>query len=156
MKIPKGDVAQMVERSLSMRELRKIESWSSLFKRCGSHGVRKVKKFNVALLVKWCWQLKTERGGLWRQVLTHKYEEVRGEIDLGGKKASTWWKDIDSISKGLFNEIDNWFEKRLFRKLGSREDSLFWDDPLLGEGGGVLEGRVGARDVSCLLGRRNC
>ncbi|MCH87751.1 putative non-LTR retroelement reverse transcriptase related protein, partial [Trifolium medium] len=29
---------------------------------------------------------------------------------------------------------DNWFEKFLFRRLGNEEDSLFWDDPWLGEG----------------------
>ncbi|GAU21951.1 hypothetical protein TSUD_110910 [Trifolium subterraneum] len=72
---------------------------------CGGLGVRKVKEFNVALLGKWCWRLKTERGGLWRRVLAHKYGEVIGEIEVGGG-----------------------------RKLGNGEDSLFWDDPWLGEG----------------------
>jgi hypothetical protein len=51
----------------------------------------------VALLGKWCWRLKTKRGGLWRQVLAHKYREVRGEIEPCGRKASTWWNDIVSI-----------------------------------------------------------
>jgi hypothetical protein len=77
-----------------------------------------------------------------------------------------------------FNGLENWFEKLLFRKRGNGEDYLFWDDPWLGEDiflrecfprivglfsyilvfllglcivrGGVSEGWVGARDVSCL------
>ncbi|MCI15632.1 ribonuclease H protein, partial [Trifolium medium] len=61
----------------------------------GVLGVRKVKEFNVALWDKWCWRLKTERDSLWRHVLFHKYGEVRGEIEHGGRKVSTWWKYID-------------------------------------------------------------
>jgi hypothetical protein len=67
-----------------------------LDRRSGGLGVRKVNEFHVTLLGKWCWRLKTKRGGLWRQVLAHKYREVRGEIACG-RKASTWWNDIVSI-----------------------------------------------------------
>jgi hypothetical protein len=71
---------------------------------------------------------------VWRHVLVHKYGKWRGKIDSGGRKASTWLKDIASIQKGSFNGINNWSENYLFRQLGNGEDSIFWDDLWVGEG----------------------
>jgi hypothetical protein len=65
--------------------------------RLGGLGVRKVKEFNVALLDKLCWRLRTEGGGFWRQVLQHKYEVSSCVVGEGGCKVSWWWKDIVSI-----------------------------------------------------------
>ncbi|GAU49774.1 hypothetical protein TSUD_141640 [Trifolium subterraneum] len=100
----------------------------------GGLGVRKVKEFNVALLGKWCWRLRTERDEFWRQVLVRKYGESRGVIGEGGRKASGWWKDINSIKNGSFNGFDHWFDNFIFKQAGNKEDSLFWDDPWLEEG----------------------
>ncbi|GAU22483.1 hypothetical protein TSUD_296020 [Trifolium subterraneum] len=119
-------------------EARKIH-WIHWDKVClersqGGLGVRKVKEFNVALLGKWCWRLRTERDGFWRQVLVRKYGESRGVIGEGGRKASGWWKDINSIKNGSFNGFNHWFDNFIFKQVGNGEDSLFWDDPWLEEG----------------------
>ncbi|GAU11113.1 hypothetical protein TSUD_197370 [Trifolium subterraneum] len=119
-------------------EARKIH-WIHWDKVClersqGGLGVRKVKEFNVALLGKWCWRLRTERDGFWRQVLVRKYGESRGVIGEGGRKASGWWNDINSIKNGSFNGFDHWFDNFIFKQVGNGEDSLFWDDLWLEEG----------------------
>ncbi|GAU26575.1 hypothetical protein TSUD_266890 [Trifolium subterraneum] len=79
-------------------------------------------------------RLRTERDGFWRQVLVRKYGESRGVIGEGGRKASGWWKDINSIKNGSFNGFDHWFDNFIFKQVGNGEDSLFWDDPWLEEG----------------------
>jgi hypothetical protein len=53
---------------------------------------------------------------LWRLVLVHKFGEYRGGIEVGGRMASTWWKDIVDVKTRSFNEIENWFDNFLFRK----------------------------------------
>jgi hypothetical protein len=55
-----------------------------------------VKKFNVALLGKWRWRLRTEEGGLWSQVLAYKYGVSSGFVVEGGRTTLGWWKDIFS------------------------------------------------------------
>jgi len=62
-----------------VRKLEKI-SWINwvticLKKEYGGLEVRKIRKFNLALLSKWCWRLKEERGSLWYRVLAARYGE---------------------------------------------------------------------------------
>ncbi|PNX79051.1 hypothetical protein L195_g035034 [Trifolium pratense] len=63
-------------------------------------------------------------------VLAHKYGEVRGEINLGGRKASTWWKDIEIVIPALLGFLQS---------LGFK-----WELCIVG--GGVLEGQNNALD----------
>jgi hypothetical protein len=80
-----------------------------------------------------------EMSSLWRQVLDRKYGVVRGEVGDGGRRASKWWNNINSIRRGSFNGIIGWFENSLGRHLYNGEDISFWDDPLVGRRGSLLD-----------------
>ena len=55
-------------------------AWMAWDKICKSSclGIINIRQFNLALLGKWIWRLKTETGGLWRDVLDSKYGGWRG------------------------------------------------------------------------------
>jgi len=44
----------------------------------GGLGVRRMCKFNVALLGKWCWRMLFDKEGLWYRVLVACYGEEDG------------------------------------------------------------------------------
>ena len=62
---------------------------------------RRIRKFNVALLGKWCWRLRKERDRLWYRVLAARYGEVGGRICVGGRLYLVWWKNLSDISEGV-------------------------------------------------------
>jgi len=39
----------------------------------GELGLIDIRKFNLALLGKWIWRLKSEKGGVWKDILDSKY-----------------------------------------------------------------------------------
>jgi len=43
----------------------------------GCLGVRNSNTFDLYPLEKWCWRLRWENGGLWSQVLSHKYGQSK-------------------------------------------------------------------------------
>ncbi|MCI91815.1 RNA-directed DNA polymerase (Reverse transcriptase), partial [Trifolium medium] len=53
--------------------------------------VRQLRKFNIALLGKWCWRMLVDKGGLWFRVLAARYEVERG------RNGSSWWREIVKI-----------------------------------------------------------
>jgi len=62
-------------------EGRKI-AWVSWDRLCatredGELGVRDLKLFNIVLLSKWIWRLKTDINGLWKEILESKYRGWR-------------------------------------------------------------------------------
>lgn len=60
--------------------------WNSLClrKEYGGMGVRRLRKFNIALLGKWCWRLLVDREGLLRKVLVARYV-----VEDGGRSCSS-------------------------------------------------------------------
>ena len=44
-----------------------------LGKNLGGLGVKRITKFNISLLGKWCWRMVVERVGLWYRVLPSSY-----------------------------------------------------------------------------------
>jgi len=50
----------------------------------GGLGVRKLRKFNIVLLGKWCWRMLLDKCGLWYRVHRARYGEVGGRFQEGG------------------------------------------------------------------------
>ncbi|GAU50741.1 hypothetical protein TSUD_99110 [Trifolium subterraneum] len=94
-------------------ESRKINwiEWDKicLDKEYGGLGLRRVKEFNISLLGKWCWRLLQEPESLWFKVLAAKYGTRDGQVDIGGFRASNWWKVINSIRFGIDLGSGTWF-----------------------------------------------
>ena len=110
-------------------------AWSSicLQKENGGLGARKLKEFNIALLGKWCWRMLLDRGGLWYRVLVARYGEEAGRLVVGGRSASSWWREIVKIRDGV-GEIDGgWFAERVSKVLGDGTNTFFWLDRWVGD-----------------------
>jgi hypothetical protein len=57
-------------------------------------GVRQMRKFNSALLGKWCWRMLVDKSGLWYEVLVSRYGELMGRVQTGGRGVSSWLREI--------------------------------------------------------------
>jgi len=83
-------------------ENRKI-AWVAWDKVCeskdkGGLGVIDLRKFNLALLGKWICRFKTEKSGLWKDIIDSKYGGWRGLRSQGENcKESIWWRDIRKV-----------------------------------------------------------
>ncbi|XP_068486473.1 uncharacterized mitochondrial protein AtMg00310-like [Phaseolus vulgaris] len=111
---------------------RKI-AWAAWDKVCkpkeaGGLGIINVRQFNLALMGKWIWRLKTEAGGLWKEVLESKYGGWRGlkEQRDNKSKVSLWWRDLRKVWRS-----EDWggkFEDRLNLEVGNGREIMFWSD----------------------------
>ncbi|GAU31392.1 hypothetical protein TSUD_19380 [Trifolium subterraneum] len=93
-------------------------NWKSicLRKEGGGLGVRQMREFNLALLGKWCWRMLVGREGLWFRVLVARYGMERGRIRDGGRRGSTWWREIACIQSS--SELgSSWFGEQRFGRL---------------------------------------
>ncbi|GAU10201.1 hypothetical protein TSUD_420190, partial [Trifolium subterraneum] len=87
-----------------------------------------VREFNLALLGKWCWRMLVDREGLWFRVLAARYGVERGRIRDGGRRGSTWWREIVSIKEG--SELGgSWFGDHVSKRVRDGSDTFFWTDP---------------------------
>ncbi|GAU42798.1 hypothetical protein TSUD_34420 [Trifolium subterraneum] len=60
---------------------------------------------------------------------THKNKLFFGvEVDLGGIRASYWWKDINSIRFETDGGAESWLVDNVVKQLGDEEKTLFWKD----------------------------
>jgi hypothetical protein len=51
-----------------------------------------------------------------------------GRIREGGRKGSSWWREISRIREG--GDLgDRWFEEHVSRRVGDGSDTFFWTDP---------------------------
>ncbi|GAU22739.1 hypothetical protein TSUD_138630 [Trifolium subterraneum] len=100
-----------------------------LRKEYGGLGVRQLKEFNLALLGKWCWRMLVDREGLWFRVLTARYGVERGRLRVGGRRGSSWWREIVNIRDGGGGLGGGWFREHVLKKVGDGSDTFFWTDP---------------------------
>ena len=98
----------------------------------GGLGIKAIKDFNRALLIKWKWLLFHQSDYLWSRILTSKYKGWRGLEENSHKQThSYWWADLKAVMlhssmEGVLNQI-KW-------KLGSGDQILFWEDAWMGDG----------------------
>jgi len=92
-------------------------------------GVRRIRKFNLSLIGKWCWRLREEKGFLWYRVLVARYGEEGGTIGDEGRLDLVWWNNLSSIRKGDGKWVESWFNNHLRLEVGDVVETLFWWDP---------------------------
>ena len=97
--------------------------------KCGL-GVIDIGKFNLALLGKWIWRLKSEERSLWKDILVSKYGEWRDLRSQGQKsKDSVWRRDLRKVWN--LEEWGNDFEDRGQWEVGDGKEIRFWEDKWL-------------------------
>jgi hypothetical protein len=103
-------------------DLRKTSwvSWKNICLRreYGGLGVRQLREFNMALLGKWCWRMLVDRRGLWFRVLAARYGVYQGRLRGGGRRGSSWWREMESIRDGAGWSGGGWFRECVTKKVG--------------------------------------
>ncbi|KAE8731452.1 hypothetical protein F3Y22_tig00002840pilonHSYRG01365 [Hibiscus syriacus] len=104
-------------------------------KKKGGAGIINLKAKNMVLLAKSGWRFVTERGALWRSVISHKYGsgDLPWLVSLGDiKKASITWREIvNTLSSECTTK---WISGESFRwVVGDGKSLLFWEDVWFGE-----------------------
>ena len=98
----------------------------------GGLGIKAIKDFNRALLIKWKWQLFQQTDQFWNRILLSKYKGWRGLEEASHKQHhSFWWSDLKSVMlhssmAGVLNQFQ-W-------RLGRGDQILFWEDSWLSDG----------------------
>jgi hypothetical protein len=69
-----------------------------------------------------------DREGLWYRVLAARYGVEGGRLRDGGRRGSSWWKEVVRIREG--GEFGgSRFEEHVERRVGDGSDTFFWTDP---------------------------
>jgi len=99
----------------------------------GGLGIIDLRVFNLALLGKWIWRLRSDKGSLWKEILESKYGGWR-VLRKGGKssKDSLWWRDLKEVwsSEGWGRN----FEDAIKWRSGTGKEIVFWEDNWVGNG----------------------
>jgi hypothetical protein len=66
--------------------------------------------------------------GLWYRVLVARYEVEGGRVRDGGRRGSSWWKEIMRIQEGG-EHGGRWFEEHVTRRVGDGSYTFSWTDP---------------------------
>jgi len=103
-------------------------SWENLCKpkEEGGLGIKNVRHFNRALLAKWKWRLMGEEKGMWKQILTSKYETDIDQSCKNKKNLSWWWKDLGKCCGE--GEEASWFHGEIGWKVERGDKVRFWED----------------------------
>ncbi|XP_058784562.1 uncharacterized protein LOC131659376 [Vicia villosa] len=96
----------------------------------GGLGVRNVEIMNAALISKWKWRILTEKEAVWCNVLKARYDNVKlkvliGDISVGGKHDSIWWRDV-LISDNYERMGDRHFARAVDCTVGNGKETPFW------------------------------
>jgi hypothetical protein len=59
-----------------------------------------------------------DRGGFWYRVLTGRYSEEAGRLEVRGRSDSCWWREVAKIRDGVGEEGEGWFAGSVSRKVG--------------------------------------
>ena len=91
----------------------------------GGLGIMASRRMNVALMLRWVWQILQGEGGLWLQLIKAKY--LRGEPLLACSRmgGSQFWRSIQKIKEEIRLGISF--------SIGNGDGTQFWLDPSVGE-----------------------
>ncbi|GAU12549.1 hypothetical protein TSUD_182630 [Trifolium subterraneum] len=87
-----------------------------------------LRRFNLALLGKWCWRLLVDREGLWFCVLAARYGVERGRLCVRGMSGSAWWRGVARIRDGGGEVEGGWLGGNISRQMGNGSYTFFWTD----------------------------
>ena len=73
-----------------------------------------------------------DRNGLWYRVLVARYGEEDGVLRDGGRRASSWWRELARVRDGGGGAGGEWFRGCVSKVVGNGRSSYFWTDPWLG------------------------
>lgn len=79
----------------------------------GGLSLKDLRLFNIALLGKWLWRVRTERRALWVKVLHSKYGDVNEVLGKSHRRWSRWWLDISSLEEVGLRVRSPWFSDSL-------------------------------------------
>jgi hypothetical protein len=66
-----------------------------------------------------------DRGGMWFRVLAARYGVERGRLREGGRRGSSWWRELASIRDGVGEAEGGWFRECVEKKVGDGSDTFF-------------------------------
>ena len=93
----------------------------------GRLGIINIKLFNLALLSKWIWQLGSNKGGLWKEVLESKYGRME-KLEKGWVKQQRF-PFVDRFEGNLeVGGLGRSFEDRFVWEVGNGKSIKFWED----------------------------
>jgi hypothetical protein len=87
-------------------------------KEYGGLGVRQLREFNTVFIRKMCWRLLVNKPGLWYRVVVARYGESEERVRLGGRGASSWWREILRLREGSGEGEGGCFVEGVERKVG--------------------------------------
>jgi hypothetical protein len=74
-----------------------------------------------------------EKTGLWYRVLVARYGEEAWRVLVGGRRGSSWWREVSQIRHGgLEATRRGWVAEGVERRVGSGEETFYWPDTWLG------------------------
>jgi hypothetical protein len=69
-----------------------------------------------------------DRGRLWFRVLVARYGMERGRLRDGGRRESSWWREIAIIRDRVGGIGEERFGESVSKKVGNGSDTFFWSD----------------------------
>jgi len=74
-----------------------------------------------------------DREGFWYRVLVARYGDKAGWLEVGGRSASSWWREIAKIREGVGELDGGWVAERVSKVLGDGTNTYFWLDKWVGD-----------------------
>ncbi|PNX87910.1 cysteine-rich receptor-like protein kinase, partial [Trifolium pratense] len=66
------------------------------------------------------------------RMLATRYGVEGGNLKVGGRNRSAWWREIARIRDGLSDLDGSWFAECISKEAGDGADTFFWIDSWLG------------------------
>lgn len=102
--------------------------WSTICapKEVGGLGIMNIKHMNWCLMAKWAWKMLTGQGGLWLDIIKHKYLQHAPVSTASCQNGSQFWKATVKIRHLL--------RVGAVHTIGNGKSTVFWLDVWLGPG----------------------